>query len=252
MIKKDLGVRETFELRTTLNSMEQESIPYFLSSLTSGLVATEAINAKAFPTPQQEYADALATIHSIEGIAKTNFSDNVKNKTLDLFKGKRSELIAEFSTTMRALEINKDKIKKRIIQNRILTQEKIDTDKAINDPNRTALMSAVAMNDEKFVDFLISSKPSTESKKELLNKQSAYGFTALMIASIKGYTKIAEKLIESGADINLKDNQGRTALYLADHFGNTDIAQKIDSMQDKKILKLKKYFEKENSGSKFR
>lgn len=41
------------------------------------------------------------------------------------------------------------------------------------------------------------------------------GITLLMLASLNGEKKMIEMLLERGADVNLQDNNGYTALYYA-------------------------------------
>jgi len=53
------------------------------------------------------------------------------------------------------------------------------------------------------------------------------GRTALQIAATSGSTDIAVALVEAGADINITDNDGRTALHIAATSGSTDIAQAL-------------------------
>jgi len=49
----------------------------------------------------------------------------------------------------------------------------------------------------------------------LLNAQGDNGETALHLASIFGYRDIAEYLITKGADVNVKDKQGKSPLFYA-------------------------------------
>merc|ERR1712034_107491 len=49
----------------------------------------------------------------------------------------------------------------------------------------------------------------------------------MMIACIRGHTDMARMLIEHGADKDLKDNNGRTALMIACILGHTDTARML-------------------------
>ena len=51
-----------------------------------------------------------------------------------------------------------------------------------------------------------------------------YGITALMLASMEGYTEIVGLIISKGADVNTVDNDGNTALMLASVEGHTETA----------------------------
>ena len=44
----------------------------------------------------------------------------------------------------------------------------------------------------------------------MVNEKDDNGFTALMIASLKGHTEVAHLLIEAGVDINAKHKKGWT------------------------------------------
>ena len=48
-----------------------------------------------------------------------------------------------------------------------------------------------------------------------MNIRNRRGHTGLHIASYNGKKEISEILIEGGAEINVKDNKGNTALHMA-------------------------------------
>jgi ankyrin repeat protein len=48
-----------------------------------------------------------------------------------------------------------------------------------------------------------------------INVRDKYNQTALMLAAENGYTRVVSLLIDKGADMNAKDNEGRTALMRA-------------------------------------
>ena len=83
--------------------------------------------------------------------------------------------------------------------------------------------------------ILASKNEYTEIVKALINseadvniKDNNNGMTALMWASGYGYTEIVKALIAAGADVNIKDNNnGFTALIFASTFGYTEIVKAL-------------------------
>jgi len=65
---------------------------------------------------------------------------------------------------------------------------------------------------------------SGDVKIDVPNK---YGFSALMQASVKGYTDIVEILLKSGADVHLQNDAGKTALMLACYAGTLDAVKML-------------------------
>ena len=68
-----------------------------------------------------------------------------------------------------------------------------------------------------------------------VNVKDNDGETALIWAAYRGYTDIAELLIDKEADVNVKDNDGETALMLAISFlfGSTDTTDTAELLIDK-------------------
>jgi hypothetical protein len=62
-------------------------------------------------------------------------------------------------------------------------------------------------------------------RKHCIDEKSKLGRTALIIACGKGDVKIAEVLLESGANPTMRDNDERTAVYQASCKGHSDIVQ---------------------------
>ena len=58
-----------------------------------------------------------------------------------------------------------------------------------------------------------------------VNAKNDEGETALMIASNEGDKEICELLIEKGADVNAKDNEGNTALMYVSLKGDKEICE---------------------------
>ena len=54
-----------------------------------------------------------------------------------------------------------------------------------------------------------------------------YGRTALMVAADEGHAEVVRLLIEVGADLNLLDDEGSSALSLARNYGHLDVAAEL-------------------------
>lgn len=60
-----------------------------------------------------------------------------------------------------------------------------------------------------------------------INATDKYGVTALIQACLHQKKDIVELLIKNGADVNFKDDEGETALAVAERWGHTDIVNII-------------------------
>eukprot|EP00919_Chromeraceae_sp_WS-2016_P076936 GHVR01182052.1.p1 GENE.GHVR01182052.1~~GHVR01182052.1.p1 ORF type:complete len:116 (+),score=15.91 GHVR01182052.1:30-377(+) len=58
-----------------------------------------------------------------------------------------------------------------------------------------------------------------------VNSRENDGYTPLIWASNRGHTDIARLLIDKGADVNSKDKDGTTPLISASEFGHTEIVR---------------------------
>lgn len=91
----------------------------------------------------------------------------------------------------------------------------------------TALHIAVSLGKTEYVRLLTEA-----SETDIVNvKSQRYGRTVLHDAAIKGFLDITEYLIDSGADINVKDNEKKTPLYYAQKYRHKQI---VNILQKKK------------------
>ncbi|XP_053891113.1 fibronectin type 3 and ankyrin repeat domains protein 1 isoform X2 [Malaclemys terrapin pileata] len=79
------------------------------------------------------------------------------------------------------------------------------------------LHRAVSMND---VEAVLNILQGGHVKVDVPDK---LGFTALMVASQKGYDRLAKILVQNGTDVNQKNGSGKDSLMLACFAGHLDI-----------------------------
>lgn len=71
-----------------------------------------------------------------------------------------------------------------------------------------------------------------------IHLQNESGETALHLAVLGNNSKIVRMLLKKGANPNLKDNDGRSALDLAKNEGLTEIAQMLQGASENKLINL--------------
>ena len=104
-----------------------------------------------------------------------------------------------------------------------------------NSKGRTALSCAVYANNPEGVELMAHSR-------ENLNLRFKEG-TFLVIAARKQFDGVVKVLLDYGADVNLKDIHGKTAVYYAEQTGNKkiiDLLEKISESKDRVVKKKKK------------
>ena len=62
-----------------------------------------------------------------------------------------------------------------------------------------------------------------------INAVNIYGYTPLMEAAVRGHSEIVRVLIKNGARIDLKDNNGKTALQMAESNNHREVIQILKS-----------------------
>ncbi|XP_077206190.1 fibronectin type 3 and ankyrin repeat domains protein 1 [Paroedura picta] len=85
------------------------------------------------------------------------------------------------------------------------------------------LHRAVSMNDLNAVLTIL------QGKQVMVDTLNKLGFTALMVASQKGYSRLVEILVENGAEVNKKNSSGKDSLMIACFSGHLDIVQYLRS-----------------------
>ena len=73
-----------------------------------------------------------------------------------------------------------------------------------------------------------------------MNAKNNYGITALMIAAIHNISEIAKLVIDSGADLNIQDNKGQTALMIVNPLTNRSEIVKLIKSRIEYLDKVKK------------
>ncbi|MCX8163127.1 MAG: ankyrin repeat domain-containing protein [Candidatus Micrarchaeota archaeon] len=150
-------------------------------------------------------------------------SDPSKNKIIDYLLENKADVNMLNLYRMNALDI-------AVLADSIEIAEKlikygIDIN-SISMGGKTPLMHAAEIKKDRFVEFLASLKETD------LNIQDGNGKTALMIALEKLDTKSAFILLKAGADVTLKDEEGKNAL----DYAKNSLA-KAREKEDKEMIK---------------
>ncbi len=87
----------------------------------------------------------------------------------------------------------------------------------------TAMLWAAQKGNIDIVNLLIKNGANIEAKHE-----ASRGYTPLIVAAINNHIEVAKMLIEHGANINSKNNNGNTALSVANEKGHTEIVELLE------------------------
>ena len=174
--------------------------------------------------------DLLAAHLSAETIKKYQEEDIVISSIRNDPKRMQEYLLAKDSSGNKKFNLDEIKIARMISyaeKNGHKQSFKILIDYMVNFDYRdadglTALMRASNIGYTDIVEKIISSGAD-------VNIKNGNGVTALMFASLNGHTDIVKKIISSGADVNIKDGNGVTALMFASQNGHTDIVKELIS-----------------------
>jgi ankyrin repeat protein len=126
-------------------------------------------------------------------------------------------------------------------------------------------LSIAQTRQNKNILILFRNVPSIKSKKKIIDTKDAKGWTTLMYAVKQLQVDLCQKLLEEGANINLKNNKGQTALIILmslhswkdsvdkitdillsynpdinvrDNKGKTALIHAVDTKNDSNIIKL--------------
>ncbi|MBD5164386.1 ankyrin repeat domain-containing protein [Helicobacter sp.] len=73
-------------------------------------------------------------------------------------------------------------------------------------------------------DDIVTFKKLLDAGIDINLQNRDYGYTSLILATLNGRTGIAKEIINNGADINLQDECGFTALMYATQYSHTDLS----------------------------
>jgi ankyrin repeat protein len=97
---------------------------------------------------------------------------------------------------------------------------------AMDEYGVTPLMHAISKKDLELLQLFLNSEPD-------LNMQNSGGFTALMRAVQEGNMEFVKRLLDAGASTLITDNEGTTALEIANICSHGDIAGLLRQHDDK-------------------
>ena len=80
-----------------------------------------------------------------------------------------------------------------------------------------------------FLNLLVKSKFKYDKHKNLINLQDENGNTALHLAATNNNFNVVKQLINHGADVFLKNNDGKTPLHIACDYAHTNQISEIVS-----------------------
>lgn len=106
--------------------------------------------------------------------------------------------------------------------NEIINKDDFDLCNIKDNEGLTCLIKSTFLNHTEICLYIIETAKNRLHKLneinsfyEFINQKGDNGFNALHYASFRGNIRIVEKLIENGADITLKNNNGLTVMHMA-------------------------------------
>lgn len=100
----------------------------------------------------------------------------------------------------------------------IISNSKFDFDTR-DELGNTILHQAIISREDELADFIL-----TFSKSSILNTQNLKGETSLHVAIIRSH-RVVKSLVKAGANVNIKNNKGETALFYATRLEDSTIME---------------------------
>lgn len=119
----------------------------------------------------------------------------------------------KFGDTALALAVSNDQ--EATAKMLIAAGAKVDV--AVLSDNKDTLLITAAKSSEKTTRLIL------QKNKKIIDQTNALGNTALIESVRAGYTNIAKLLIQTGADVAVKNNEGKTALDLSKEMNNKSL-----------------------------
>ncbi|XP_046570876.1 ankyrin repeat domain-containing protein 50-like [Haliotis rubra] len=177
----------------------------------------------------QEY-DALVSVHS-----DVKLLDDFGNDCLLLAAIGGSEKVVRHLISLKAFNINRQQenqstpVFAAVCQNH---QKVFDlfvaagANVALTSMGDTCLIKACETGNCHIVDTLIA------MKSQDVNHRGQHGWTAVMMAALKGHVDVLQILVSEGADLTLTDDDGNNCLMLASVYGQVKMIQHLLSIDN--------------------
>ena len=209
-------VKELIASEADVNRKDKEDLDYLLSRAAElGHVEIVKVLLEAEPLVYR-YASALkdATWHDRPEVVQflvesANFDgDRLSDYTEAL----------DFSAMLGRMEII-----------RIFLDAGVDIDAIVGEPG-TLLHRAAERGQISVVEFLLASGAAIDARNTSPDSYYERQWTPLMFAISENQTPISELLLDAGADINVRDTEGRTPLLLAIEKGRQSMSERLIEM----------------------
>eukprot|EP00808_Paulinella_micropora_P006267 g14601.t1 len=198
------------------------------------------------PTPQQKLNKKLFCLMERERANKPELAKQLIEEKADV-NYFRKESWLDRSVLMEAAFANEVECARVLIENKANLEAQCDDGK-------TALHWASCYGNIKVVKLLIESRADLNVVKLLiesradLNKATKDGYTALHWTGVHGEQSVAAELVAAGANLTLKDTQGKTALDWAKQ-KNHEKTVKVLEAADKEVAAEKAAAGSEEQGA---